>query len=162
MGSSLNNGTAINSFGPAVVYGANPSLIAAFNGDGNLDYADIGSDRSLWSCGQWKRHLCLSKVSYRFSGIRVRFRHDRRFLQQWNSSGRSNDWPVSILRRNLSLAEDHAAGCGDVRTFRGKLRQQRDDMYRTDECGRDWPDEPHLQRYRVGFRQRQWLRAPSA
>ena len=39
----LNNGTAINSFGPAVVYGANPSLIAAFNGDGNLDYADIGS-----------------------------------------------------------------------------------------------------------------------
>ena len=24
-------------------YGANPSLIAAFNGDGNLDYADIGS-----------------------------------------------------------------------------------------------------------------------
>ena len=39
----LNNGTAINSFGPAVTYGANPSLIAAFNGDGNLDYADIGS-----------------------------------------------------------------------------------------------------------------------
>ena len=39
----LNNGTAIASFGPAVIYGANPSLIAAFNGDGNLDYADIGS-----------------------------------------------------------------------------------------------------------------------
>ncbi len=39
----LNNGTAITSFGSAVVYGANPSLIAAFNGDGNLDYADIGS-----------------------------------------------------------------------------------------------------------------------
>jgi Big-like domain-containing protein/VCBS repeat protein len=38
----LNNGTAIASFGPAVVYGANPSLIADFNGDGNLDYADIG------------------------------------------------------------------------------------------------------------------------
>jgi hypothetical protein len=39
----LNNGTDIASFGPALTYTANPSLIAAFNGDGNLDYADIGA-----------------------------------------------------------------------------------------------------------------------
>jgi Big-like domain-containing protein/VCBS repeat protein len=40
----LNDGTDIASFGPAVAYTANPSLIAAFNGDGNLDYVSLGTD----------------------------------------------------------------------------------------------------------------------
>ena len=47
----LNNGTAITSFGPAVVYGANPSLIADFNGDGDLDYADIGETAAYGLAG---------------------------------------------------------------------------------------------------------------
>ena len=38
-----NNGTGPNSFGSAVSYLVTPSLIADFNGDGNLDYAAIGS-----------------------------------------------------------------------------------------------------------------------
>ncbi len=47
----LNNGTAIASFGPAVSYAATPSLIADFNGDGNLDYADIGETAAYGLAG---------------------------------------------------------------------------------------------------------------
>jgi hypothetical protein len=43
-GMLLNNGTDIASFGPALIYTANPSLIAAFNEDGNLDYLSLGTD----------------------------------------------------------------------------------------------------------------------
>ena len=47
----LNNGTAIASFGPAVSYAATPSLIADFNGDGDLDYADIGETAAYGLAG---------------------------------------------------------------------------------------------------------------
>jgi MBG domain (YGX type)/Bacterial Ig-like domain (group 3)/FG-GAP-like repeat len=47
----LNNGADISSFGTAVSYTAAPSLIADFNGDGNLDYADIGATAAYGLAG---------------------------------------------------------------------------------------------------------------
>ena len=41
--SLLNNGTGIASFGTAFPYVVAPNLIADFNGDGNLDYAALGT-----------------------------------------------------------------------------------------------------------------------
>jgi len=41
--SLLNNGTGIATFGTQFTYGVSPNLIADFNGDGNLDYADFGA-----------------------------------------------------------------------------------------------------------------------
>ena len=42
--SLLNNGTTINSYGTAFAHIVSPSLIADFNGDGNLDYVSLGTN----------------------------------------------------------------------------------------------------------------------
>jgi hypothetical protein len=42
--SLLDNGTTINSYGAAFTYSVSPSLIADFNGDGNLDYMSLGTN----------------------------------------------------------------------------------------------------------------------
>ena len=118
----LNNGTAINSFGSAVIYGANPSLIAAFNGDGNLDYADIGSTAVYGLAGNGNGTFATAK-SVTVSPVSASgYGTTGDFYNIWNSCGRGNNRPVSFLRRNFALAEDADDGRGDVRTLCGKLR----------------------------------------
>jgi len=68
--SLLNNGTGIASFGTAFTYGVTPNLIADFNGDGNLDYADFGTNRFMdWRAkGTVPLH---GEVSFRFPSART-------------------------------------------------------------------------------------------
>ena len=126
----LNNGTAINSFGPAVIYGANPSLIAAFNGDGNLDYADIGSTAVYGLAGNGNgtfasaKSVAVSPVSASGFGTTGDF-YNNGIPAVAVTTGLSPSY-VEIL----PLLKLHAAGWGDVRTFCGKLRQQRDNLHR--------------------------------
>jgi len=59
--SLLNNGTGIASFGTAFTYGVTPNLIADFNGDGNLDYADFGTNTVYGLAGKGNSTFATAK-----------------------------------------------------------------------------------------------------
>ena len=59
--SLLNNGTGIATFGTQFTYGVSPNLIADFNGDGNLDYADFGASAVYGLAGKGNSTFATAK-----------------------------------------------------------------------------------------------------